>query len=972
MKMLNLLYTEKKELSSFISENSIDNCPNILVQIYSGIVDRALLKEVTMVLKGLLPQAVVVGTTTDGELLDGKVLTNQVVISFLLLEKSYINAGILQYDDFPTLVEVGEAIMNEVATEKTKAILLFANGVHYDIESLIKGVNLHNSSIKVFGGLAGANGEFTDTHVWLNNQFTSSGVAAIGLDGEDLAIRSYSNNSWRKVGRQFQITRSNNNEIYEINGKKAVSILKQYLGELFVTELPSSGTQFPLLFERDGDTIRAFLTTVLPNGGVKIDRKVDLGEQFYFAYADGQSLLNASSKNINKIQQRHVECFLVFNCMARRRYFLPYVEKEMATIQQIAPTSGFFSYGEIDTPRKEQTEFTSYSTVVLACSESTEVNNYERIKLDFKIQNETKATIALTNLIDASANDIAQLNTDIEYSEQKYKSLFEHNSDIIFSTDISGRFTSVNPTFTKVFGYMEEEVLGKSALRFVEESDEKRVRRHFRRAIDGKEQFYEINLQSKNGKIQTFLIKNIPIIVNGENVGIFGIGRDVTAQKDAEKKVAYLAYFDAETSLPNRQNFNEKLAEYIKEIKIRKKKTKVAIMFIDLDRFKIINDSEGHFVGDELLKIVVERIHDELPSRSYLGRFGGDKFTLLLSKVSGVDEVLEVAQAIQSTIASPLFYNQKEFYLTASIGISMYPNDGDDEQTLLKNADAAMNQSKQLGGNKIKFYSTDMNEQSLFKIELESYLRKALEKQEFFLCYQPFIDLLTQQVVGAEALIRWDHPKLGLVSPLEFIPLAEETGLIIPIGEWVLITACIEAKKWQEQGYEKFSISVNVSASQFQQPNFVEIVKKALQISGLSPCALKLELTESVMLRNATYSITVMKEIQKLGVQLSVDDFGTGYSSLSYLKDLPINNLKIDRSFIKNLSMTSKDVAIVNAIITMGKGLNLNVVAEGLETEDQLDLLKSMQCDIGQGYYFSKPLIKEEFEKFIYNKLKNK
>ena len=968
MKMLNFLYTEKKELASFIKLNNLEKTSNLLVQIYSGSLERLLLEEITLELNSLLPHAVVVGTTTDGELLDGNVVTNEVAISFLLFEKSYISSKLFLYEDYPNLFEVGKAILEEVTDEKTKAILIYANGVHYDIESLIDGMKLQSSKIKVFGGIAGANGEFTDTHVWLNSQFTSSGVIAIGLSGDDLSIRSFSNNSWRKVGRQFQITKCKDNEIYEIDGKKAITILKQYLGELFVKELPNSGTQFPLLFEREGE-VRAFLTSVLPNGGVKIDRKVASGEQFYFAYADGQAILETSIKNINKIQQKHADCFLVFNCMARRRYFYSYVENEMTSLQQIAPTSGFFSYGEIHTPEKAQTEFTSFSTIVLACSETKEKRKNKRVKMDYEIKNETKAAIALSNLIDASANDIAQLNKEMELSEQRYKSLFEHNSDIIFSTDTFGRFTSVNPIFSKVFGYKEEEVLGKNALRFIEESDEKRIRSHFKRALNGKEQTYEIHLRSKNGKKKTFLIKNIPIVIHNEKVGIFGIGRDITAQKEAEKKVAYLAYFDAETSLPNRQNFNEKLTECLTEIKNRKKKTKLAIMFIDLDRFKIINDSEGHFVGDELLKIVVERIHAELPSKSYLGRFGGDKFTLLLSKIKDVDEVLKIAQAIQKTIASPLFYNQKEFYVTASIGISMYPNDGDDEQTLLKNADAAMNRSKQSGGNRIKFYSTDMNEQSLYKIELESYLRKALEKEEFFLCYQPFIDLKTQRVVGAEALIRWDHPKLGLVSPMEFIPLAEETGLIIDIGEWVLISACREAKSWQEKGFEKFSISVNVSATQFQQPNFIEVVKKALHISGLSPCALKLELTESVMLRNVSYSIAVMKEIQKLGVQLSVDDFGTGYSSLSYLKDLPINNLKIDRSFIKNLSMTSKDVAIVHAILTMGKGLDLHVVAEGLETEDQLDLLKGMQCDIGQGYYFSKPLIKEEFEKFIFTKI---
>ncbi|WP_226682644.1 sensor domain-containing protein [Sutcliffiella horikoshii] len=563
-----------------------------------------------------------------------------------------------------------------------------------------------------------------------------------------------------------------------------------------------------------------------------------------------------------------------------------------------------------------------------------------------------------------SARDIVKLNRIMKSSYQQYQSLFEHNSDIVFSVDLFGRIISVNPRFKEAFGFTESQIIRKSALNFLKAKDIERVANHFFQALNGVEQNYEIELVERDGEEKTYLIKHIPIVIDGVRTGVFGIGRDITAQKKAEEKVAYLAYYDPATALPNRQNFHESLKVKLEESK--KSKEKLAVLFIDFDRFKLINDSLGHRVGDELLKWEIERISALLPANCYFARFGGDKFSLSYTGFESIDEVISMAKSILITIKQPIKYLEKEFYVTASIGVSLYPNDGIAAESLLKNADAAMNQAKKLGGNKIKFYSDEMNSQALYRIELESYLRKALEKNEFFLCYQPFIDIDSKAVIGAEALIRWNHPKLGLVPPADFIPLAEETGLITEIGGWVLETACVHTKNWQQvKGYQELNISVNVAAQQFQQPSFVSEVKHALTTSGLSARHLHLELTESAMLKNACYSIEVMKELQGLGVKISVDDFGTGYSSLSYLRDLPINNLKIDRSFIKNLRAESKDLAIVHAIITMGKGLNLNVIAEGIETEEQLSILRQLTCDVAQGYYLSKPKEQREFEKYM-------
>ncbi|MCA1320135.1 EAL domain-containing protein [Bacillus tianshenii] len=971
MKTLNLTYKEPGDIVPFIRKHDIASHSEVLVHMYAGSTDKDELSGIIQLIRGNLPQAQVVGATTDGEISGGVISTNEIIISFMLFDKTQVHTSLYPFEEFESLDNIGHQIVQEMITEKTKLILLLANGLHFDYDKLAQGLGRHSShtETKIFGALAGANGEFGETYVWLDDQITINGIVAIALDSEVLEVYPLSNHCWKEIGTSFLMTCAEGNIIRSINKLTPLMILKKYLGEQFVKELPLSGTQFPMMTVRNGKKTPLFVTHVLEDGSIKVDRRVYEGESFTFSYTDAQGIIDKTKLQIEELINKPVESILIFNCMARRRYFGHFVEKEIKALQGIAPTTGFFSYGEIDYSSKGQVDYVSFSNITIAMSESTVIKSRSPLMVDFEMPNETKAVLALSHLVDASTRDIAKLNKSIEKSEQRYKSLFEHNSDIVFSIDLFGRVLSVNPRFSEIFGFTEKQILKKSALSFLKPSDVERVSNHFFQALQGIEQTYEVDLKERDGQERTYLIKHIPIIVHGERAGVYGIGRDITAQKKAEERVAYLAYFDAATALPNRQNFSERLSEKMDEIKKAKSKQKLAVLFIDFDRFKLINDSLGHYVGDKLLIHIIERIRKILPSKSYLGRFGGDKFTLYLSDYKSVDEVINIAQALLNSIYKPILYNEQEFYVTASIGVSLFPNDGVNAESLLKNADAAMNQAKKLGGNRVKFYSNDMNHQAMFRIELESYLRKALEKNEFFLCYQPFIDIQSKRVIGAEALIRWDHPKLGLVSPAEFIPLAEETGLITDIGVWVLRSACLEAKRWHEIGIGDMTISVNVSAHQFQQPTFIQEVKKALMASGLEPSYLQLELTESVMLRNATYSIAVMKELQELGVQLSVDDFGTGYSSLSYLRDLPINNLKIDRSFIKNLRYDSKDVAIVHAIVTMGKGLNLKVIAEGIESEEQLQLLETLSCDVAQGYHLSKPREQGEFEKFIKERL---
>ena len=442
-------------------------------------------------------------------------------------------------------------------------------------------------------------------------------------------------------------------------------------------------------------------------------------------------------------------------------------------------------------------------------------------------------------------------------------------------------------------------------------------------------------------------------------MGFRGVGHDITERKLAEKRIQYLATHDALTDLPNRLMFSQLLNHTIQSA--RRFKRQFALFFIDLDRFKVINDTLGHEAGDQLLQEIAKTFKRVLREIDVIARLGGDEFVILIEEVSDLTDVTGVAQRILSAAMKPLVLMGQECRITASIGISMYPKDAQDEQSLMKNADLAMYLAKEEGKNNYQFYSQKMKSQSFERLSLETNLRHALERQEFFLNYQAKLDFKTGGITGVEALLRWQNPDLGNVPPTRFIPMAEETGLIVPIGRWVLKTACAQNVAWQGQGLATVCMAVNLSVRQLMDDTLVPDIKAILKESGLAPNLLELEITESMLMQNPERVIRLLTEIKKMGVRLAIDDFGTGYSSLGQLKRFPIDTLKVDRSFIRDLSKNSDDRGITEAIIAMGKTLSLTVIAEGVETEEQEAFLRSHACDEMQGYYFSKPTPPDQF-----------
>ncbi len=442
------------------------------------------------------------------------------------------------------------------------------------------------------------------------------------------------------------------------------------------------------------------------------------------------------------------------------------------------------------------------------------------------------------------------------------------------------------------------------------------------------------------------------------SLAVLASRRLMVSREAAQKQVQFLAYYDQLTGLPNRILLHDRLTVALQAARVAH--NNIAVLFLDLDRFKIINDSLGHSVGDLLLGEVARRLKQFVRDQDTVGRVGGDEFLITLCGLDNVSDATIIAERILNGIVADFAKQGHLFNISCSIGISLFPDDGLDVETLIKNADAAMYCAKESGGNRLRFFAKQMNADVTERLILENNLRVALERQEFYLVYQPQMSITTGEVTGLEALLRWQHPEMGLIPPDKFIRVAESSGLILSIGEWVLRTACRQAREWQGHPNLAVPIAVNVSAVQFRQEGFCNLIREVLRETGLAPQLLELELTESVLLSNKDVMLEVLEELKSMGVSLTIDDFGTGYSSLSYLRQFPVSKLKIDRSFIKDIVLHADDAAITSAIISMAQKLNLRVIAEGVETEEQLAFLQGERCDELQGYYFSRPLTVEK------------
>ncbi|RTK99992.1 MAG: EAL domain-containing protein [Neisseriaceae bacterium] len=542
--------------------------------------------------------------------------------------------------------------------------------------------------------------------------------------------------------------------------------------------------------------------------------------------------------------------------------------------------------------------------------------------------------------------------------------VFENSGEGIVIVDGTRTVVSINAAFSRITGYELTEVYGQP-LQFhaAGVNDDGFLQTLWQAAESGGYWEGEIRYRHRDGNNRTVWLTLRQVKeANGHVANYIGHLTDISERRAWEEHFRYLSEHDYLTGLPNRTLFQDRLQQAI--LQSKRSGEKLAVAFMDLDRFKNINDSLGHHIGDKLLHAVAERLKQCVRSSDTISRQGGDEFILLLTGLHRREDAIQIIEHIQAAVANVYLIDDYEFNVTSSVGLSLFPDDGNDHDALIKNADAAMYQAKAAGRNSYHVFTDELKEKAVERVQIESGLRRALENGELRLNYQPQIDIASGRIIGAETLIRWHHPELGVISPLRFIPVAEESGLIVPIGEWILQQACKQARQWQVDGFE-LTIAVNISAVQFRHKSLEDTVNRALAYSNLPPQWLELELTEGLIMEGSDAIIGIMQRLRQIGVKLSIDDFGTGYSSLSYLKRFPIDKLKIDQSFVRDITSDPDDAAITRAIINMAQSLKLKVIAEGVENEAQLDYLRQHACDEYQGYYCSKPLPADEFSTLL-------
>ncbi|MEJ1437075.1 MAG: EAL domain-containing protein [Candidatus Sedimenticola sp. (ex Thyasira tokunagai)] len=590
-------------------------------------------------------------------------------------------------------------------------------------------------------------------------------------------------------------------------------------------------------------------------------------------------------------------------------------------------------------------------------------------RLQKRAQRERLARKEAERLLENKSRELFYANQTLAEREEKTRSVLQAINDGILTYDEEGIIQSCNPGAENIFGCQSSRLLDQpisslfpssTLLIPAEEHDPKHVEESRIRRVDGSSCPIELN---------------IGVVTLGSGRVYIATLRDITERNTAQERIKKLAYYDALTGLPNRSVFLDRLELALNNAK--RHDDLVAVMFIDLDRFKRVNDTLGHNVGDHFLTQVAKRLRNTIRTSDtvtqlhrdedipLLTRLGGDEFTLLLSRIRNANDVARVGQRILEDLRRPVRIDGHELVLTGSIGISLFPGDGEDADAVLRNADVAMYQGKKSGRDQATFYSSSMNETALHVLTLEEELRHALQNSEFEVHYQPKVSIQTRKPVGAEALVRWRHPKQGLMMPGEFLPVAEETGLLGPISDWVLRESCRQIRDWASSGRQPLPVSVNISNQQFNGEMLLNTLESVLQETGIDPGLLELELTESIVMENAPLAVEISCNIREMGISLSIDDFGTGYSSMSHLKRLALDKLKIDRSFVMDLGEDPEDEAIIKAITALAHSMRLEVIAEGVETEAQLNRLGQYGCDEAQGFLFSRAIPADEFAKWL-------
>jgi len=839
MKSFNTYYVDKTTLKLFINHSKIKDNSSLLIQLFPAFADREYIQQLLGEICSLLPSAIIIGATTDGEIMNGLVTQNQTVVSFTQFKHTTLDCYGIEHSDDGFLS--GQAMVVKLVKKETKAVISFSSGLNTSGEKYLDGIDSLNRDVIVAGGLAGDNAKFVKTYVFTKDTIFDSGAVAVALNSEILQVYNEYAYSWDRVGMELLITSAKDNRVYTIDNRKAYDVYSHYLGENIAKRLPESGTEFPLVINRDGFSVSRAVMSVEEDGSLIFAGNLKVGDVVQFGYGNVDSIFERSEEIVTDVGNRPAEAIFIYSCMARRHYLGKDIEVETFSFNDIAPTAGFFTYGEF---------FSSKNRELL---------------------NQTMTLLILSE--NSSRVDI------------KKRVIHKKNSD---------NFTTMH------------------------------------NSVNALANLVKVTSKELNTKTQ---------------------------------RLFHQAHHDSLTGLPNRTLFNDRLSHALSLGKRHNQEH--AVFFIDLDNFKNINDSLGHDIGDSVLKIVAARLDESVRIEDTLARLGGDEFALIVEDINSVDDVSFYAQRILDTLSQECIVAGHTFHLSCSIGISLFPQDGTNTQNLLKYSDVAMYKAKESGRNNFQFYSSEMTALVLDGMELEADLRVAIANNEFEVYYQPKMDVPNNIVRGLEALVRWNHPKKGRISPNKFIPYAEKSDLIVSIDTIVMNSAMEQVKAWYKEGLNPGILSVNLAIKQLESDNFLQLVKDTLSNHDFKAEWLNFEVLEREIMNNPEQSVKKLKDISALGVSISIDDFGTGQSSFTYLKRFPLNELKIDKSFVDDVPFDEEDNAIVKTVIALADALSLNIIAEGVESKEQVEFLLDNGCSNMQGYYFCKPLSTAYIREFL-------
>jgi len=971
MKSYNITYSS--ETISQLPIDKINAAQSILIQLFTTQTHQPVIEHLLTILQNFFPSAVIIGTTTAGNIIGDDFKDNETVLSITTFDKSTLRLKHLKKVSSTGSYQDGEYLAKALIQKDTKALILFSDMETTDGQALLEGIHAVAPEVVVAGGIAGFS-PAKESLIISNKGISTSGIVAVALNGETLSVENHFKNDWIPFGKKFLITHAEGKRIYTIDHMKAIDFFRHYLGEEACENFQKSNILFPIVKTEKDIVIARTALMSHEDGSIEFATDIATGELYQFGFSDLEFMVGENNRFYKEVKHRS-ESLFVYSCIARRRMLLDAARQEIAPLSDVTDVSGFFTCGEFY-GNSENTLFMNHTMTMLSLSEAVGQHK-EKTAIYAPHTTVTSSTLStLSHLIAVTNSELREYNT---YLEEK-DTLLKEGPIVNFKIDMErgSGCTYVSPNIKRLLGYSSkafisgavrlDQLFSKETLQqlmldlgkfkydtnSIFETEVKAFTKY------GEEKYLHVVLSMQKSRQQT------PHIYIGYCI-------DITSQVETEKKIRKLAFYDHITGLPNRELLKRTLQEKIDEALENGKLC--AVSFFDLDKFKDVNDTYGHSTGDKLLQHIANRIKTILKPDDFIARIGGDEFIMIhgnLNRQTIQNSILATVNRVLTLIHEPFSIEGKIAHISTSIGTAIYGIDGENVEDLIKHADMAMYEAKNDPNVHFKFYSHTMRLMREEELELKNALKEAVKKRDFYLLYQPQVDIESGKIIGAEALMRWEHPEKGIISPVTFIPLAEEMNLIIEIGEWLLEEVCHRIKTLENEHFlpKTFkSIAVNISPVQFNDPYFISKVEKIINLLQIDTSYLEFELTEGVFIENMAEMVEKMQQLKEMGITISLDDFGTGYSSLQYLKELPIDTIKIDRAFISNLQHNYEDQMLTSTIIQLSQNMQCKIVAEGVENLEQLQFLEKNRCQSYQGFYFSKPVPFETLQALLEEEL---